>query len=205
TLPPGRLRLATKPVLTGSKPVVKTIVPSLVSIGSINRSWPARLPCRSRGPVPSCSKSCLLSSDENLLTLAVQEFSFLHAQPRSAALTATIRPRPTCPRLLRMAQHHDRVARGAHEVVTLLVHPSVPAMVKPVFVEPIGKVLEDLEAPTLHPNQHVGNAGFDRHAAILELCVGPEHVEPLRRVLLGQRNAGAFQGLAPAITRPRPR
>src|SRR5262252_4487955 len=32
-----------------------------------------------------------------------------------------------------------------------------------------------------------------------------EHVEPLRRVLLGQRNAGAFQGLAPAITRPGPR
>src|SRR5438552_7463068 len=41
----------------------------------------------------------------------------------------------------RMAQHHHRVARGAHKVVTLLVHPSVLAMVKPVFVEPIGKVL----------------------------------------------------------------
>src|SRR5262249_45750516 len=67
------------------------------------------------------------------------------------------------------------------------------------------KVLEDLEAPALHPNQHVGNADLDRHAAILELCVGPEHVEPLRRVLLGQRNAGAFQGLAPAITRSGPR
>src|SRR5262249_34461910 len=52
----------------------------------------------------------------------------------------------------RMAQHHHGVARGAHEVVTLLVHPSVLAMVKPVFVKPIGKVLENLEAPALHPN-----------------------------------------------------
>src|SRR5262249_46729760 len=41
--------------------------------GSVNRSRPARLPCRPRGPVPSCSKSSLLSSEENLLTLAVQE------------------------------------------------------------------------------------------------------------------------------------
>src|SRR3954451_9430748 len=56
---------------------------------------------------------------------------------------------------LRVAKHHDRVARGAHEVITLLVHPAILAMVKPVFVEPIGKVLENLEAPALHPNQHV--------------------------------------------------
>src|SRR5262245_59287919 len=105
----------------------------------------------------------------------------------------------------RMAQHHHRVARGAHKVVTLLVHPAILAMVKPVFVKPIGKVLENLEAPALHPNQHVLNASLERHRAILELCVGVEHVEPLRRVLLGQRNAGAFQGLPATVTRPGPR
>src|SRR5262249_44443052 len=51
-----------------------------------------------------------------------------------------------------MAQHYHRVARGAHKVVTLLVHPAILAMVKPVFVKPIGKVLENLEAPALHSN-----------------------------------------------------
>src|SRR5215831_17930152 len=35
--------------------------------------------------------------------------------------------------------------------------------------------------------------------------MGVEHVEPLRRVLLGQRNAGAFQGLSATVTRPGPR
>src|SRR5262249_61260890 len=48
------------------------------------------------------------------------------------------------------------------------------------------------------------NASLDRHRAILELCVGVEHIEPLRRVLLGQRNAGAFQGLPATVTRPGP-
>src|SRR5262249_41773858 len=52
----------------------------------------------------------------------------------------------------RKAQHHHRVARGAHKVVTLLVHPAILAMVKPIFVKPIGKVLENLEAPALHSN-----------------------------------------------------
>src|SRR5262249_36350719 len=96
----------------------------------------------------------------------------------------------------RMAQHHHRVARGAHKVVTLLVHPAILAMVKPVFIEPIGKVLENLEAPALHPNQHVLNASLDTHAAVLELRMLVQHVQTLRSILISQRLAGAFQGQA---------
>ena len=64
-------------------------------------------------------------------------------------------------------------------------------MIEPVFVEPIGKVLENLETPTLHPNQHVRETGLDRHRAIAELGVHAEHLEALRLVLIGQRLAGA--------------
>src|SRR5215510_11249443 len=105
----------------------------------------------------------------------------------------------------RMAQHHHRVARGAHKVVTLLVHPAILAMVKPVFVEPIGKVFENLEAPALHPNQHVLNASLDTHAAVFELRMLVQHVQTLRSILISQRLAGAFQGLPATVTRPGPR
>src|SRR5215510_4414040 len=103
-----------------------------------------------------------------------------------------------------MAQHHHRVARGAHKVVTLLVHPAILAMVKPVFIEPISKVLENLEAPALHPNQHVLNASLDTHAAVLELRMLVQHVQTLRSILISQRLAGAFQGLTATVTRPGP-
>lgn len=69
------------------------------------------------------------------------------------------------------------------------MHPPILAVIEPVFVEPIGKVLENLETPTLHPNQHVRETGLDR--AIVELGVHAEHLEALRLVLIGQRLAGA--------------
>jgi hypothetical protein len=74
-----------------------------------------------------------------------------------------------------VAQHHHRVAGGAHKVIALLVHPAILAVVKAVFVEPIGQVLENLEAPALHSDQHVGKPSLDRHRAIVELGV---HAEP---------------------------
>src|SRR5215510_14585607 len=104
----------------------------------------------------------------------------------------------------RMAQHHHRVAGGAHKVVTLLVHPAILAMVKPVFIEPISKVLENLEAPALHPNQHVLNASLNTHAAVFELRMLVQHVQTLRSILISQRLAGAFQGLPATVTRPGP-
>src|SRR5262249_36784161 len=45
-------------------------------------------------------------------------FSFLHAQPRSAALTATIRPGPTC---LRLLIHHAHHAKGIRRVARLVM------------------------------------------------------------------------------------
>jgi hypothetical protein len=116
--------------------------------------------------------------------------NLLRRHPSAAARSD--RPRLGWNIRARVAQHHHRVARGAHKVVTLLVHTAVLAMVKAVFVEPIGKVLENLEAPALHPNQHVGKPGLDRHRAIVELCVRAEHVEALRLILIGQRLAGAL-------------
>ena len=46
---------------------------------------------------------------------------------------------------------------------------------------------------------------LDADRLVLELRVGVQHVEPLLRVLLSQRNASALQGLAATVTRPCPR
>src|SRR6516164_6495749 len=64
---------------------------------------------------------------------------------------------------------------------------------------------QHLEAPALHPNEHVRNAGLDRHRSVLELRMFVQHLEALRSVLIRKRLAGAFQRLASTIPWPRPR
>src|SRR5262245_65227248 len=78
-------------------------------------------------------------------------------------------------------------------------------MIKPEFFEPLIQVPQHLEAPALHPNEHVRNAGLDRHRSVLELCVLEEHLKALRSILIRKRLAGALQRLASAIPWPRPR
>jgi hypothetical protein len=86
-----------------------------------------------------------------------------------------------------------------------LCTPAILAVVQPKFIEPIGEVLEDFEAPGFHPNEHVGNAGLDADALVLELGVSGQHVQALRLILFRERNASTFQRLAPAVARPRRR
>src|SRR5215831_13443940 len=121
------------------------------------------------------------------------------------AAPVTIGPRPARPRRFRIAQHHHGVARGRHQVVALLVHLPILAMIKPEFFEPLIQVPQHLEAPALHPNEHVRNAGLDRHRSVLELCVLEEHLKALRTILIRKRLAGALQRLAATIPWPRPR
>src|SRR5262249_20975143 len=54
-------------------------------------------------------------------------------------------------------------------------------------------------------NEHVRNAGLDRHRSVLELRMVVQHLKALRSVLIRKRLAGAFQRLASTIPWPRPR
>src|SRR5262245_47431106 len=63
----------------------------------------------------------------------------------------------------RVAQHHER---RRHEVVALLVHTPVLAMVEAEFLKPVVEVPEDLEPARLHPNQSVLDAGLDAHTPV---------------------------------------
>src|SRR5262245_28910795 len=127
----------------------------------------------------------------------------LHRKPTALV---TIGPKgPKRPRRFRITQHHHGVARGRHQVVALLVNAAILAMIQPKFFEPLIQVLQHFEAPALHPNEHVCNAGLDRHRSILELRMLVQHLEALRSVLIRKRLAGAFQRLASAIPWPRPR
>src|SRR5262245_5569867 len=74
-------------------------------------------------------------------------------------------------------------------------------MIQPKFFEPLIQVLQHLEAPALHPNEHVRKAGLDRHRSVLELRMFVQHLEALRSILIRKRLAGAFQRLASAIRR----
>jgi hypothetical protein len=65
------------------------------------------------------------------------------------------------------------------------VHPAILAVVNSEFVESIGKVLENLELPALHSNQHPTPS--HRRIGVLE-----QHVEPLGLVLIGQWFAGSL-------------
>src|SRR5262249_51877517 len=128
---------------------------------------------------------------------------FLYCQPAAALVTTTIGR--TGPRRFRITQHHHGVARGRHQVVAFLVNAAILAVIQPKFFEPLIQVLQHFEAPALHSNEHVRNAGLDRHRSVLELRMLVQHLEALRSVLIRKRLAGAFQRLASAIPWPRPR
>src|SRR5262245_7376974 len=123
----------------------------------------------------------------------------LHCQPGPTVASITIAP--TGPSRCRITQHHRGVARGRHQVVALLVNAAIPAVIQPKFFEPLIQVLQHFEAPALHPNEHVRNAGLDRHRSVLELRMFVQHLEALRSILIRKRLAGAFQRLASAIRR----
>ena len=61
-----------------------------------------------------------------------------HAPPHRAELP----PKGRAADALGTAQHHDGVARRGHEVVALLHHLAVLAVVEAEFLKPIGKVAE---------------------------------------------------------------
>src|SRR5215472_5153800 len=63
---------------------------------------------------------------------------------------------------------------------------------------------ENFEASALHSNQHVLNAGLERHRAAIELRVLEQHIEALRLILVCKRLARPLQCLAPAVARPCP-
>src|SRR5262245_21336285 len=127
----------------------------------------------------------------------------LHRKP---AALVTIGPKgPTRQRRFRITQHHHGVARGRHQVVALLVNAAILAMIQPKCFEPLIQVLQHFEAPALHPNEHVRNAGLDRHRSVLELRMLVQHREALRSVWIRKRLACPLQRLASAIPWPRPR
>src|SRR5262245_5472385 len=78
-------------------------------------------------------------------------------------------------------------------------------MIQPEFLKPVIQVLQYLETPGLHPDQHVLEPGLDRHGPVLELRMLVQDLEALRSVLICQRLARTLQRLAPAIPWPRPR
>src|SRR5262245_44548856 len=69
-------------------------------------------------------------------------------------------------------------------------------------------MLENLEAPGLHPSQHVHKTGFDAHALLAcPLNVVGElrkHVETLVGILPRECDASAFESLAVPISGPTP-
>src|SRR5262245_37310738 len=127
----------------------------------------------------------------------------LHRKP---AALVTIGPKgPKRPRRFRITQHHHGVARGRHQIVVLLEHLPVLAMIEPEFLEPLIQVLQHFEAPGLHPNEHVLQPSLNRHRSVLELRMLVQHLKALRSVLIRKRLAGALQRLASTISWPRPR
>jgi hypothetical protein len=53
-------------------------------------------------------------------------------------------------------------------------------------------VIKHLELARLHAREHVEQSGLDRYRFVLKLRVLEKHIQPLRLVLFGQRDAGAF-------------
>src|SRR5262245_11033647 len=84
---------------------------------------------------------------------------FLHCQPATLVTTTIGR---TGPRRFRITQHHHGVARGRHQVVALLVNAAILAVIQPKFFEPLIQVLQHLEAPALHPNEHAEHYACSR-------------------------------------------
>ena len=93
---------------------------------------------------------------------------------------------------LRFAFHHQRVARGRKQVVNLLDHLAVLAVVHAELLKPVVQVGEHLESPRLHALQHVHQPGFDSVGAVIERCPLLEHQQAGGRILFGQLLAAAL-------------
>src|SRR6516165_5102111 len=101
--------------------------------------------------------------------------------------------------------HHQGIARGRECVVVLLDEGTVFPEIQSVFFQPaVILTLKYFPASAAHSVVHLGNAGLDRHAAILKCCLLTHHVETGIAILTHEGNAGARQCLLPAIMRPGP-
>ena len=109
---------------------------------------------------------------------------------------------------LRFAFHHQRVARGRKQVVNLLDHLAVLAVVHAELLKPVVQVGEHLESPRLHALQHVHQPGFDSVGAIVKSRAILEHQQASGGVLLCQLLTAAFIVLQsvmwPSSRHPRP-
>src|SRR5215467_8695449 len=77
-------------------------------------------------------------------------------------------------------------------------------MVEPEFLPPIQMLLEYFQLPGSHSVEHCHQASFNGNAAVLELGVCVEHIQPLRFVLFSERNASTLQRFSLAISGPGP-
>ena len=105
-------------------------------------------PCLTRFVLQQTWAACYGSKRPLLLLFAIARSLTDRRYPRGASLTRHPTAEPTMPvgarpgrgGSLRIAQHHDRIARGAHEVVAFFVNPAVLAVVKAKLLEPVSQV-----------------------------------------------------------------
>ena len=87
----------------------------------------------------------------------------------------------------RVPEAHQQVTSGTHQVVPFLDNLAFLAVIQAILVEPLPKMLRDLQPACLHPIEHLHHTGFDTEATLCKLRMLVQHLDAQFPVRISNR------------------